>query len=222
MPAVIASLEYEATERGDALAVGLCRVVKSFKFIASLYMCDILPKVSRLSRIFQLSDLDMSELHKHVAMTIDALTLLLTRDGIFLGKLDNDLSSSLSSFDITNGGPETKCRFQTQIRKPFLIRNINERLPDTVIFANFEVLNPLKLPGITEEAAETHYGEVDVQKLGDHYGIGDAPIISSDDVFSEWLDLRLYLILNCSKFTMKDVLNLLAKQDTTSYIFDLP
>ena len=42
--------------------------------------------------------------------------------------------------------------------------------------------------------------------------IGDAPII---DLLSEWLDLRLYLILNCSKFTMKDVLNLLAKQDTS-------
>ena len=50
LPAVIASLEREAAERGDALAVGLSRVVKHYKFVASLYMmCDVLPKLSRLS-----------------------------------------------------------------------------------------------------------------------------------------------------------------------------
>ncbi len=49
LPAVIASLEREATERGDALAVGLSRVVKHYNFVSSLYMmCDVLPKVSRL------------------------------------------------------------------------------------------------------------------------------------------------------------------------------
>lgn len=54
LPALITSLEQEASERGDAL--GLCRVVKEYNFIASLYMiCDVLPPVSRLSRIFQSS-----------------------------------------------------------------------------------------------------------------------------------------------------------------------
>ena len=63
LPAVIASLEREAEERGEALAVGLSRVVQRYNCIATLYMmCDALLKVSRLSRIFQLSILDMSEL----------------------------------------------------------------------------------------------------------------------------------------------------------------
>ena len=58
LTAVIASLEREAAERGYALAVGLSRVVQHYNFIATLYMmCDALPKVSRLSRIFQLSTL---------------------------------------------------------------------------------------------------------------------------------------------------------------------
>ena len=52
-PAVIASLEWEAEERGEALAVGLSKVVQKYNFIATLYMmCDAIPKVSRLSRIF--------------------------------------------------------------------------------------------------------------------------------------------------------------------------
>ena len=47
LPAVIASLEREAEERGEALAVGLSRVVQRYNFIATLYMmCDALPKVS--------------------------------------------------------------------------------------------------------------------------------------------------------------------------------
>ena len=59
LPAVIASLEREAIERGDALAVELSRVVKHYNFVAGLYMmCDVLPKVSRLSHIFQFSTID--------------------------------------------------------------------------------------------------------------------------------------------------------------------
>ena len=77
LPAVIASLECEAEERGEALAVGLSRVVQRYNFIATLYMmCDALPKVSRLSRIFKLQSLDMSELHKHVSTTIEGLNSL--------------------------------------------------------------------------------------------------------------------------------------------------
>ena len=38
---VIASLEQEAEERGEALAVGLNKVVQKYNFIATLYMmCD--------------------------------------------------------------------------------------------------------------------------------------------------------------------------------------
>ena len=56
LPAVTVSLEREAEERWEALAVGLCKVVQRYNFIATLYMmmCDALSKVSRLSRIFQL------------------------------------------------------------------------------------------------------------------------------------------------------------------------
>ena len=50
LPAVITSLESEAEDRGQALAHGLCKVVKWFKFIATLYMMyNVLPDVSRLS-----------------------------------------------------------------------------------------------------------------------------------------------------------------------------
>ena len=63
LPAVITSLEREASERGDALAIGLSKVVKQYNFVASLYMmCDVLPKISQLSCIFQFSVIEVSEL----------------------------------------------------------------------------------------------------------------------------------------------------------------
>ena len=70
LPAVISSLEQEASERGDALAQGLSKVIKSYSFIATLYMmCDILPLVTRLSHIFQISDVDLTARHKYVTTT---------------------------------------------------------------------------------------------------------------------------------------------------------
>ena len=62
-------------------------------------MCDVLPKVSRLSCIFQLFAIDMAELHKHVSTTLDALNRLLNIDGEFLNTLNH---ASLASFDISS------------------------------------------------------------------------------------------------------------------------
>ena len=59
--------------------------MQRYNFIGTLYMmCDALPKVSRLSRIFQLSTLDMSELHKHVSTTVEGLSSLISNPRKFL------------------------------------------------------------------------------------------------------------------------------------------
>lgn len=85
LPAVIASLEREAEERGEALAVGM--------------MCDALPKVSRLSRIFQLSGLNMSEVHSHAT---EGLATLIDdpMKGEHFRSLTSDLKSNLAQYNI--------------------------------------------------------------------------------------------------------------------------
>ena len=121
LSAVIASLEREAEERGEALAVGLSRVVQRHNFIATLYMmCDALPKVSRLSKIFQLSTIDMSELHKHVKTTIESLNTLSSNpeSGDNFRKLDTDLESTLAPYNIHHS-PEATSNFLNKIQKPF-------------------------------------------------------------------------------------------------------
>lgn len=131
LPAVIASLEREAEERGEALAIGLSKVVQQYNFIATLYMmCDALPKVSRLSRIFQLSAIDMSQLNKHVSTTVESLNDLCNNPGAgeYFRKLDSDLASTLAPYKIIHS-LEMTTRFFDQIQRPFLqalIQDIKE------------------------------------------------------------------------------------------------
>ena len=54
--------------------------------------------------------------------------------------------------------------------------NIKERLPDTNIFSNFDILKPLKLPDTLEKMTIGKYGEKEIERLGEHYGLGDAPL----------------------------------------------
>ncbi|XP_077863345.1 zinc finger protein 862-like [Saccoglossus kowalevskii] len=54
LPAVITSLEREASERDNATAAGLVSFIKDYQFIASIHMLsDVLPHLSRLSLLFQ-------------------------------------------------------------------------------------------------------------------------------------------------------------------------
>ena len=54
LPALISSLEREASERSDATAAGLAMFVKNTNFIASIHMMsDVLPHLSKLSKTFQ-------------------------------------------------------------------------------------------------------------------------------------------------------------------------
>ena len=97
--------------------------------------------------------------------------------------MDTDLESTLAPYNIHHS-PEATSNFLNNIQKPFLkalIDNIKKRLPDTSIFSNFDILNPLKLPDTFEEMTTTKYGEREIERLGEHYGVGDAPLISADD-----------------------------------------
>ena len=48
--------------------------------------------------------------------------------------------------------------------------------------------------------------------------VGDSPLISSENLKSEWLDFRIYMLSNCTKMTMKELLSSLALQNSTATI----
>lgn len=81
------------------------------------------------------------------------------------------------------------------------------------------IFNPLKLPDTVEDMCNEKYGETQVEKLGEKYGLGDSPIILCDDLKSEWLDFRIYMLSNCDKTSMKYLLSSLATQNSTSTVY---
>ena len=52
--------------------------------------------------------------------------------------------------------------------------------------------------------------------MEEKYGVNESPgaIISHDDLKSEWLDLRIYLLSNCGKMSVRGVLTSLALKIT--------
>ena len=66
----VASLEREAAKRGEPVAIGLVKIVKSYNFVASLYLfCDVLPHVCKLSLIFQQQEVDLTVVQSQVNAT---------------------------------------------------------------------------------------------------------------------------------------------------------
>ena len=138
----------------------------------------------------------MSSLNNHVSATVESLKMLNSRPGEFSKKMDSERWSSLAPFNISHS-PDAKLRFQREVQKPFieaLVNNIEERLPNTGVFAEFDLLDPSKLPDTPEVAMDMSYGESEVHQLGEFYSVGDTSIVNAEDLKSEWLDLGVYIL----------------------------
>ena len=61
LSSLLISLDREASENSEPTAHGLLKFIKCYKFIACAYLLsDVLPHLSRLSRIFRKQDVDLS------------------------------------------------------------------------------------------------------------------------------------------------------------------
>ena len=75
LAAVLTALEREAVENGEAVAVGLVKVMKSYHFIACLHlMSEVLPHLSHLSRLFQGTYIQLSMIQPHLNACTKTLT----------------------------------------------------------------------------------------------------------------------------------------------------
>ena len=216
-PAVCFSLSREAQERGDALALGLSKVVRMYNFIATLYMmCDVLPVITRLSCKLQTASIDLSSLHSLVQCTVQTLQLLRDFTGVRLNSLDADFDDSLSECGITVTA-ELKQQFHTTVYVPFLeslLCHVQERLPDTGVFAAFSILDPSKLPASVEDVVSLRYGQPAVQTLEQQYCCGDVVSVTASSIKAEWQELRIYLCGYCRSKSMADILQLLIHNPT--------
>ena len=119
LPSVVASLEREADERVEPMAIGLVKIVKTYQFVASLYFfCDVLPHVCKLSLVFQQQEVDLTVVQPQVNATLACIGAYKDNPGPNLTKLDAELSSSLRELGIIVT-PEKKEAFASNIRHHF-------------------------------------------------------------------------------------------------------
>ena len=218
LPSLIASLDREASERGEPTAQGLLRFVKTHSFIATAHLLHkVLPHVSRLSRVFQKEDVDFTLLRPCVDATIAAVSLYKDDD---LKEVDSTLSVDLKDY-IIHTSDAMKDDFRKQIQEKYvtaLVTQLTSRLPDVGELEAFSVLDPSKLPQESEEGYTT-YGNDQLDLLCSRYGNGAKADIIIEGLHSEWVALKQLLSQRYRETKCKDLLILMSSDATLTTMF---
>ena len=78
MQSVYVSLQREGAERNEPMTDGLYHQISRFNFVATLYLlCDVLPHICRLSRVFQREAINLTELNRLVHTTLGVIQPLM-------------------------------------------------------------------------------------------------------------------------------------------------
>lgn len=99
--ALICTLPSILVENGEPIAHGLYRFMKCYKFIATPYLLsDVLPYLSRLSRISQKENVNLSLIQSCLKTTIDVINTYKDTAGPNLCKIEQVLCTDLKDCDI--------------------------------------------------------------------------------------------------------------------------
>ncbi|CAG2231770.1 unnamed protein product [Mytilus edulis] len=198
LPALIASLEREASERSDATAAGLAMFVKTTKFVASIHMMsDILPHLARLSKTFQKTDIDFTLIETLVSATQITITKLIEQPGHYMQSLPTCLDS-LSEYGVRLRQSDID-NFKRDIYQPYLenvIQNLHDRFPD--------LLNA-EDPSLNEWVQH-----IKLKTLAKHF----KSVGSEIEVLEEWETLRTLLVKECKDMTFRKTMNKVASLGT--------
>ena len=114
LPAVVTALEREGTERSDPTAIGLAKIVKNPKFVATLYfLCDVLPTLCTVSKVFQTTAIDFSLIQPTIEAATVKLEHLKEHPGRWETRLDAELDSRLK--DVLPGCKLDTTSFSKQV-----------------------------------------------------------------------------------------------------------
>ena len=213
LPSVVASLEREAVERGEPVALGLAKMIKTYEFVATLYLfSDILPHICRLSLVFQREDVDLALIRPQVNATLTCIAAYTDNLTPSLSKLDEDLDTSLHVLGITVT-PTKKVNFQTHIQKKYvkaLEEQLQNRFPNMELLDSFCIFNPSQLDANALSR---------LQILIDHYGQGDTPLVEEDALRVEWELFRVLLGSTYKDMSHNQVLKLVAGNATVRALY---
>ena len=219
-PSILVSLDREASEKGEATAHGLLSFMKCYKFVATTYLLsDVLPHISRLSRIFQKENVDLTLIQPCLQTTIDAIKDYKDNTGPNLRKLDNVLATELKDFHITASDAQ-KEEFKSSIQRKYigtLITGLENRFPDITELSAFSIFDPSKIPSSQEEFAV--YGTDKLEHIVATYGNGPNADVDGGECESEWECLKLLMRSTYSHFTMRQMVKLLSTDSSLRDMF---
>jgi len=159
-------------EKKDAAGQGLYKIMRTYLFAAVLCLfCDVFPTLSRLSKTFQSSTVDLSMVGPCVASTISNISRLAEHDGEHLQQLDALLDDLATKPETTiTVGEKDRSRF-ANIRKQFIASlrdRLQARFPDMRLLDAFAaVFNPALLDKLGTALQE--YGNSELKVLQEHY-----------------------------------------------------
>ena len=133
LSSLLTALERAAAEDDDATARGVYNAMKTYKFVARLYLLsDVLPILTTLSLVFQKENVPLTAILPNVNAAIASLNLLKTQPGLYLKKLDGILTDLASHFGLAFDD-SIKKSFQENVREKYidaLVGNLNNRFSD--------------------------------------------------------------------------------------------
>ena len=170
---VLISLEREGEERADMSATGLFHLMTKFEFLATLFLlCNILPTINRLSRVFQTSKIDMATVNTSVIATMASLKAQESEDmtmnlKAYIDKLKDHgitVKQKLSLEDQT-------AKFNQQTKTPFIrsiVENLEDRFAESEIMSAFSSLFCPASYGTTDTLDPTSTASSDCTNLFTH------------------------------------------------------
>ena len=148
LASVLASLEWEAQEKGDPTALGLSKLMQTFNFVATLFlMSNVLPHLSRLSKLFQRHDVNLAHIEPLLS-TIQVLRKMETEDSPHLQRVKEVLRTSLQPYGIKVSEVEKK-NFKRNVKVKFLcslVSHLESRFPNSEVLTALAVLDPANMP----------------------------------------------------------------------------
>ena len=225
-PSLIASLQREASDRGNPTALGLFTLMTKFDFLCALVkLHDILRHLSKLSLVFQRKLVDLSMVSCFVNSTMTVINQRLTAE--FSKKVYEDaegLATRLkAATDIEVHIPVgAEDSFSSRVCRPFLVAvidHLRNRFPAMELLEAFSIFNPHTLPAsdVDELAA---YGDDKLEVLLDHYS-GTALELDREQAMAEWQMLRVILTENQRLQSLPDAVSFLCDPSTDGTLTQL-
>ena len=212
LPSVLSTLGNEAAQKANPVAIGLNKILGNYMFVATLHlMCDVLPLLSRLSKVFQTATIDICQVRPQLNACLDRVKALLETPGPIEATLD-DLLKKMPGVSVPENAHD---KFEKQVRRPFLeaiLTCLPARFPDVPLLEAFNIFDPVMVN--TPVAGER------LEILSEHYCKGPSPILEEVDVLrSEWDMLAEYIKRNLANENATSVMSQLVGNPTLCFLY---